>query len=116
MAARGRRRRPSRSALALRWLGAAVLVVIAVAYVQPIRAYREAKGDVAEGQARVVRLERANAALERDLARASTRAFVEQEARWLGLVRPGERLFIVTGIDEWQKRDARKTLGGARLR
>jgi hypothetical protein len=116
MAARGRRRRPSRSALALRWLGAAVLIAIAVAYVQPIRAYREAKADVVERQARVVRLERGAAVLEQHLAHASTSTFVEREARWLGLVRPGERLFIVTGIDEWRKRDGAKTVRGARLR
>ncbi|MGH3034931.1 MAG: septum formation initiator family protein [Gaiellaceae bacterium] len=93
-----------------------MLIAIAVAYVQPIRAYREAKADVAERQARVVRLERAAVALEQHLARAGTSTFVEQEARWLGLVRPGERLFIVTGIDEWRKRDARRAVGGARLR
>lgn len=116
MAARGRRRRPSRSALALRWLGAAVLIAIAVAYVQPIRAYREAKADVAGRQARVARLERVTVALEERLAHAETTAFVEREARWLGLVRPGERLFIVSGIDEWRKRDARKAAGEARIR
>jgi cell division protein FtsB len=115
MAARGRRRRPSRSALALRWLGAAVLVAIAIAYVQPIRAFREARADVAERQAQVVRLERATAALKQDIARAGTSAFVEQQARWLGLVRPGERLFIVTGIEEWRKRDARGPAGEARI-
>jgi cell division protein FtsB len=97
-------RRPSRSALALRWLGAAVLVAIAVAYVQPLRAYQDARADVAERRAEAERLERENALLEHRLARAGTAAFVEREARRLGLVRPGERLFIVTGIEEWQRR------------
>jgi cell division protein FtsB len=93
-----------------------VLLAIAVAYIQPIRAYREAKADVAERQAEVERLEGRTVALERQLARAATSEFVEREARWLGLVRPGERLFIVTGIDEWQKRDAGGAAGRARLR
>jgi cell division protein FtsB len=122
MAARGRRRqsrsssrssRPSRSALALRWLGAAVLVAIAIGYVQPLRAYQGARGDVAERRAEVEQLERGNAALERRLARAGTTAFVEREARRIGLVRPGERLFIVTGVEEWKL--GRKGASGAGL-
>ena len=106
MAARGRRHaaRPrSRSARALRWIGALVLVAIAVGYVQPLRAYRDAQDDVAARQSQVDRIARANAALEERLAEAETPGFVEREARRLGLVRPGERLFIVTGIDEWNR-------------
>ncbi len=107
MAARGRRhapRRRSRSAVALRWIGALVLLAIAAAYVQPLRAYREASADVAAREARVERLAAANADLERRIEEAGTTAFVEREARRLGLVKPGERLFIVTGIGE-RKRD-----------
>jgi cell division protein FtsB len=106
MAARGRRRtarRRSRSARALRWIGVLVLAVIAVGYVQPLRAYQEAQDDVAVRQAQVDRLARANAELEERLAEAETSGFVEREARRLGLVKPGERLFIVTGIDEWNR-------------
>jgi cell division protein FtsB len=106
MAARGRRRtsrRRSRSALALRWIGALVLVVIAVGYVQPLRAYRDAQDDVAVRKAQVDRIARANAELEERLAEAGTSGFVEREARRLGLVKPGERLFIITGIDEWDR-------------
>jgi cell division protein FtsB len=80
-----------------------VLVAIAVGYVHPIRAYREARSEVASQRSEVDRLERGNGDLERRLRRAGTAAFVEREARRLGLVRPGERLFIVTGIDRWRK-------------
>ena len=106
MAARGRRRtarRRSRSALALRGIGLLVLVVIAVGYVQPLRAYRDAQDEVAARQALVDRIARDNTALEERLAEAGTAGFVEREARRLGLVRPGERLFIVTGVDEWNR-------------
>ena len=105
MAARGRRhtRRRSRSALALRWIGLLVLVVIAIGYVQPLRAYRDAQDDVATRRAQVDRIARDNAELETQLAEAGTAAFVEREARRLGLVKPGERLFIVTGVDEWNR-------------
>jgi cell division protein FtsB len=117
MASRGRRRRtrPSRSALAFRWIGALILLAIAVGYVHPLRAYREARADVAERRAEVERLERTNTELEDRLAHAGTTAFVEREARKLGLVKPGERLFIVTGIAEWQKSARRGGSGGSRI-
>jgi cell division protein FtsB len=95
-----RRRRPSRSALALRWLALVVLAVIAAAYVHPLRAYLAARDDVGRRRAEVRGLEHERRALEERLALARTDAFVEREARKLGLVRPGERLFIVNGVAE----------------
>ena len=53
-------------------------------------------------QAEVDRIARGNVALGQRIAEAGTAAYVEREARKLGLVKPGERLFIVTGIDEWK--------------
>ena len=92
-----RRRKPSRSSLALRWLALVVLAGIAFAYVQPLRAYRDAQADVSERQAEVRALEREQHELSERLAVARTDEFVVREARKLGLVRPGERLFIVSG-------------------
>lgn len=85
-----------------------MLVAIAAAYVHPLREWREARADVVERRAEVQQLERANQKLERRLADTGTRDFVEREARRLGLVKPGERLFVVTGIEEWQKGRGRK--------
>jgi cell division protein FtsB len=79
-----------------------VLLAVAIGYVQPLRAYREATADVAARRAEVDRIARANAALEDRIDEAATPEFVEREARKLGLVQPGERLFIVTGIEEWK--------------
>jgi cell division protein FtsB len=93
-----------------------VLVAIAIAYVHPLREYRDAHADVSARRAEVDRLERANRELERRLARAGTTEFVEREARKLGLVKPGERLFIVTGIDGWRKTNGRGASAGPRLR
>ena len=42
------RRRPSRSKLAIRWLGAAILVAIALSYIHPLTSYRHAQKEVAE--------------------------------------------------------------------
>ena len=92
------RRRPSRSTLALRWLAVVVLALIAAAYVQPLRAYLSARDDVARRRAEVGALERERRALAARLEYARTDEFVVREARKLGLVRPGERLFIVNGL------------------
>lgn len=116
MARRGRRSRPSRSALALRWVGALVLLAIAFAYVHPIRAYRDARAEVDARRAETARLERGNAELARRLKWAGTPEFVEREARRLGLVRPGERLFIVTGVEKWRKSHASQSRASAGLR
>ena len=85
-----------------------MLVAIAVAYVHPLREWRAKRADVAERRAEVDRLERANEKLEEQLAQAGATAFVEREARRLGLVKPGERLFVMTGIDEWKKKNDRR--------
>lgn len=69
--------------------------MIAVSYIPPLRAYAQARDDVAERKAEAAQLEEKNRELERRVAHAKTAAFVEREARKLGLVRPGERLFIV---------------------
>jgi cell division protein FtsB len=102
-----RRRRPSRSSLALRWLGVAAFVVIALSYVHPLRSYRAAQERVAEGKAELARLDSENARLQQRLARSDDDAFIEREARRLGLVRPGERLFIVKGVEGWRKASVR---------
>ena len=117
MASRAPRRPPRRTAKKprrlpkparpLRWIGLVVLIA-AIGYVQPLRAYRDARADVAAQRAEVERIARGNVALGQRIAEAGTAAYVEREARKLGLVKPGERLFIVTGIDEWkQERRAR---------
>ena len=85
-----------------------MLLAVAVGYVQPLRAYRDASADVAATRAEVDEIAASNARLEESIAETKTPAFVEREARKLGLVKPGERLYIVTGVDEWrQEREAR---------
>ncbi len=90
-----RRRRPARSTLLLRWLAVVCLAAIAAAYVQPVRGYLDARREVESRRADVAALEREQRALAARTAVAETDQFVERQARKLGLVRPGERLFIV---------------------
>jgi len=109
-------RRSSRSKRALRWIALVVLLAAAVGYVQPLRAYRDATTDVAARQAQIERVERTNAELERRIEESGTPEFVEREARKLSLVKPGERLFIVTGIDEWKHERRARARAKAGLR
>jgi hypothetical protein len=44
------------------------------------------------------------ARLEQRIAQAGTGGQLVREARRLGLVKPGEQLFIVRGITDWRKR------------
>ena len=93
-----KRRRPSRSSVALRWLAVVALAAIAVAYVHPIRSYLDARGQVERRKADIAALEREQERLARRIDVAETDEFVVREARKLGLVRPGEKLFIVNGV------------------
>jgi cell division protein FtsB len=92
------RRKPSRSKLALRWAAAAVLVLIALSYIHPLTSYRHARSEVAQRRAEIASLERGNESLAQKLTMTSKDEFVVREARRLGIVRPGEHLFIVKGV------------------
>ena len=92
------RRRPSRSKLALRWAAVAVLVVIGLSYIHPLTSYRHARSEVAQRRTEIANLERGNADLAQKLTMTGKDEFVVREARRLGLVRPGEHLFIVKGV------------------
>ena len=101
------RRRRSRSSLALRSVAALVFLAIAFAYVHPLRSYLDARAKVAARRAEVKELARKKRELSERAALAGTSAFVEREARRLGLVKPGERLFIVKGLRDWKKSGVR---------
>lgn len=109
-----KKRRLANPARALRWIGLVVLLAVAVGYVQPLRAYRDATADVARQRAEVDALAAGNVALQERIAEAGTPEFIEREARKLGLVKPGERLFIATGVDLWKHE--RRERAKARLR
>lgn len=105
-----RRRRPPLSSIVLRWLGVAALVLIAFLYYRPLRTYLETREALARRSAEVRALEAERRVLQRRLAESTSEATLAREARRLGLVKPGERLFIVKGIRAW--REMRATIGG----
>lgn len=102
-----RGRRPSRSALVLRWFGIAVLCGVAFAYIHPIRSYQDARDDVERREAQRAALVQKRDKLAHELELATTDTFIEREARTHGLVRKGEVLFLVQGIERWQRTQRR---------
>ena len=103
-----RRRRPSGARLLLRWGIVAAACLVAVAYYKPARTYLHARHTVSAQTAEVHELRTQHQQLERLVAASTSDAELAREARRLGLVKPGQRLFIVKGINRWLKQHADK--------
>ena len=95
--------RPRRRRLRL-LLPVAVLGVMGFLYYHPLASYLETRSELGARQAQVVALRAEKVRLERRLARTTSDAALAREARRIGYVKPGERLFIVKGISAWQRR------------
>ena len=86
-----------------RLLALAGVLFVAFLYWKPAHSYLRTKHTLEARQAEVHALQSEKARLEKRLAQAGTKAQLVREARRLGLVKPGERLFIVRGIPAWRK-------------
>jgi len=82
----------------------AALALVGFLYYRPARAYLDTRHALAERRADVRGLEAQKRLFERRLASTTSPAALELEARKLGLVKPGERLFIVQGIEVWKRK------------
>ena len=91
-----------------RWLGVGAVCLIALLYYRPVRTYVQTHRTLVKREADVRALQAQRRALERKLATSATDAALVREARRLGYVRPGERLFIVKGLEAWDR--ARRTI------
>jgi cell division protein FtsB len=99
------RRVPSRAPkIRVRWDRAGrigLLVVLAVVmglYVQHTLSYLSTQSQASRQQAIVSQLERQNAVLVREQRSLSNPATIVRDARALGMVRPGERPYVITGL------------------
>jgi cell division protein FtsB len=88
----------------VRLLAIGGLVLVAFLYWRPAHAYLKAKRQLDANRADVRSLEAERARLQRQIAQAGTGEQFVREARALGLVKPGEKLFIVNGIAAWRKK------------
>jgi len=80
------------------------LALVAFLYWKPTHTYLHAKQQLKTRNAEVQVLREEKARLQKRIAQAGTDAQLVREARQLGLVKPGEKLFIVRGIPAWRKR------------
>jgi cell division protein FtsB len=87
-----------------RLFAVAVLVLVALLYYRPLHDYFSSRAQRAERLTEVSKLERQQAALQRKLKAASSKAALAAEERVLGYIRPGEHLFIVKDIPQWRRR------------
>jgi hypothetical protein len=102
---RSRGRRPARSVVFRRWLAVGALVLFALLYYRPLKAYVDARGELAQKRAVVQQLKLEKQRLEHRLGSSTSLDTLAREARALGYVRKGEHLFIVKGINEWRQRE-----------
>jgi cell division protein FtsB len=72
-------------------------------YFRPISSYLQTRSELGARRAQVVALRAEKTRLQRRLARTTSEAALAREARRIGYVKPGERLFIVKGIAAWQR-------------
>jgi cell division protein FtsB len=103
------RKPPRRSRAFLRWVLVGGVLLVLFLYYRPLRSYVHAKDALAQRTAEIRQLRLEQRSLERRVARAASGGELVREARRLGLVKPGERLFIVKGIAAWRR--ARATIG-----
>src|SRR5436305_10637041 len=108
-AAKKRKRRPRRGVLVRRWLGVGALCLIGLLYYRPLKTYFGTHKTLVQRRADVQALRAQRRSLEQKLAATTTDAALIREARRLGYVKPGEKLFIVKGIEAWKR--AQRTIG-----
>src|SRR3954454_22859820 len=101
------RRRPSARRIGVRRaLLALGVCFVAYLYYHPLQAYLDRKHELAARQADVQALRAQNERLERQLKTSATPQALARAARLqLSLVKPGEKLYIVKGIEAWRRRN-----------
>jgi cell division protein FtsB len=77
-----------------------VLFAVLVSYLNPVVNLFDAWQDSKAGEERLAELQREHASLQDQVEEASSPLTVEREARRLGMVRPGERSYVVHGLDD----------------
>jgi cell division protein FtsB len=75
-----------------------VLLGVLGLYVNPLRTYLSARGEAAQRRAEVAELQRENKRLRARKAELRDPRALEREARRLGMVKPGERAYVVNGL------------------
>ena len=100
--------RPRRRRRWMRWAALGVAVLLALLYYRPVRTYVETKHTLRSRTVEVQALTDSKQQLEARLSEIEQGTSLVRAARRLGLVKPGEHLFIVQGIQSWRRANARR--------
>jgi cell division protein FtsB len=100
--------RPRKRRRWMRWAALGVAVLLALLYYRPVRTYFDTKHTLQARTAEVQALSDRKRQLETRLSEVEQGRSLVRAARRLGLVKPGEHLFIVQGIQAWRRANARK--------
>ena len=92
----------------MRLVALGVAVLLGLLYYRPVRTYVNTRHTLEERTAEVDQLAARKRQLEARLAEIEQGSSLVRGARRLGLVKPGEHLFIVQGIQQWRRAHARK--------
>ena len=79
------------------------VALLAFLYWKPVHTFLHTRQQLDNRQAEVRSLAAERRGLQRQIAEVGSGGALVREARRLGLVKPGERLFIVRGIDAWRQ-------------
>jgi cell division protein FtsB len=77
-----------------------VLFGVLASYLNPVVNLIDAWHDSKAGEERLAELQAEKASLEDQVDEASSSLTVEREARRFGMVRPGERAYVIDGLDD----------------
>jgi cell division protein FtsB len=91
----------------MRLVALGVAVLLALLYYRPVRTYVNTRHTLERRTAEVSALAARKHQLEQRLAEIEQGSSLVRGARRLGLVKPGEHLFIVQGIQEWRRAHAK---------
>jgi len=83
-----------------RWALVAVFAVIVLLYIGPTKAFVAAHGEAAEKREQVAKLRARNAELRIQKRHLQSPNALERRARELGMVRAGERAYVVEGLPQ----------------
>jgi hypothetical protein len=109
MAARARGGRRARVVVRRRWLIVGTVLLVGFLYSQPLRTYLRTRSALERRSAEVSALRQEQRALQQRLSRSLRGSGLLREARRIGYVKPGERLYIVEGIEAWRRHERHRS-------
>jgi hypothetical protein len=85
-----------------------LLVLVGFLYYRPLTSYFDTRHEVAQRAAEVRALRAEREALRSGFAASSTELRLAREARQQSLIRTGESLFVISGVERWRRTHARQ--------